>query len=230
MKCYYRAEPEKRGYQKWMHQLWKQEYPNSKITELRLADQRRHIIRNKVFSKVELEEIQRSCESGGQQIIQIGGEIRLIIPGDIEQSKVEENMDVLQKFEPKEGSNRIGTPAELTIWQQELKNKILTHAALNEERGRLPILKTVPRKKLVPLMNDVNSALATIQIRSIEQINQLAYSAAVIVMEQPGIPQLKAPLQCIEKPRWKIRLELKIKRLRADASNLKNLQEDKLKN
>ncbi|KAJ7341139.1 hypothetical protein JRQ81_004915 [Phrynocephalus forsythii] len=66
MKCYYRAEPEKRGYQKRMHQLWKQEYPNSSITELRLPDQRRNIIRNKVFSKVELEEIQRSCEIGGQ--------------------------------------------------------------------------------------------------------------------------------------------------------------------
>ncbi|KAJ7303374.1 hypothetical protein JRQ81_012327 [Phrynocephalus forsythii] len=87
-------------------------------------------------------------------------------------------MDVVQKIEPQEGSIRIGTLADQTIRQQELKNKILTHAALNEERGRLPILKTVPRKKLVPFMNNVNSALATIQIMSIEQINQLAYSAA----------------------------------------------------
>ncbi|KAJ7303372.1 hypothetical protein JRQ81_012323 [Phrynocephalus forsythii] len=147
MKCSYRAELEKRGYQKWMHQLWKPEYPNSKITELRLAGQRRYIIRNKVFSKVKLEEIQRGFEIGGQQIIQIRGENRLITPGDIEQSEVEENLDVVQTFEPQEGSIRIGTPADLTIRQQELKNKILTLAALNEERGRLPILKTVPRKK-----------------------------------------------------------------------------------
>ncbi|KAJ7341613.1 hypothetical protein JRQ81_005928, partial [Phrynocephalus forsythii] len=55
-------------------------------------------------------------------------------------------------------------------------------------KGRLPILTAVPRKKLVPLMNDVNSALATIQIMSIEQINQLAYSAAVIVTEELGSP------------------------------------------
>ena len=45
MRCYYASNPSKRGYRKRMHQLWLAAYPNSGITEQRLADQRSVIVK-----------------------------------------------------------------------------------------------------------------------------------------------------------------------------------------
>ncbi|XP_053145934.1 uncharacterized protein LOC128342556 [Hemicordylus capensis] len=44
---YYKSSPTRRGYLKRMHQIWKEKHPDTEITEQRLADQRRFIIRNK---------------------------------------------------------------------------------------------------------------------------------------------------------------------------------------
>uniref|UniRef100_A0A803TH41 Reverse transcriptase domain-containing protein n=1 Tax=Anolis carolinensis TaxID=28377 RepID=A0A803TH41_ANOCA len=231
MKCYYKSEPQRRGYQKRMHQLWKQEYPDSQITEPRLADQRRFIIRNKVFSEVELEEIQKICKVDYHQTTaQTAAETPATL-GMVEQIEPEESVALLQEFEEPALETSVEPPGTLTARQQELKDKIMAHAAANAIRQRLPTLKTVPKRHLAPLMKDVNAALSTVQITSIEQTNQFAYSAAVIVTEQLGLLQPRQPQRkSTGKPKWKVRLELKIKKLRSDASNLKNMKERKLKN
>uniref|UniRef100_A0A803T202 Reverse transcriptase domain-containing protein n=1 Tax=Anolis carolinensis TaxID=28377 RepID=A0A803T202_ANOCA len=231
MKCYYKSEPQRRGYQKRMYQLWKQEYPDSQITEPRLADQRRFIIRNKVFSEVELEEIQKICKVDYHQTTaQTAAETPATL-GMVEQIEPEESVELLQEFEEPALETSVEPPGTLTARQQELKDKIMAHAAANAIRQRLPTLKTVPKRHLAPLMKDVNAALSTVQITSIEQTNQFAYSAAVIVTEELGLLQPRQPQRkSIGKPKWKVRLELKIKKLRSDASNLKNMKERKLKN
>uniref|UniRef100_A0A803SMP7 Reverse transcriptase domain-containing protein n=1 Tax=Anolis carolinensis TaxID=28377 RepID=A0A803SMP7_ANOCA len=231
MKCYYKSEPQRHGYQKRMHQLWKQEYPDSQITEPRLADQRRFIIRNKVFSEVELEEIQKICKVDYHQTTaQTAAETPATL-GMVEQIVPGESVVFLQEFEEPALETSAEPPGTLTARQQELKNKIMAHAAANAIRQRLPTLKTVPKRHLAPLMKDVNAVLSTVQITSIEQTNQFAYSAAVIVTEELGLLQPRQPQRkSTGKAKWKVRLELKIKKLRSDASNLKNMKERKLKN
>ena len=64
MESYYASNPSQRGYRKRMHQIWLAIYPHSDISEQRLADQRSVIVKNKLLTDVELEEIQRSvCSS-----------------------------------------------------------------------------------------------------------------------------------------------------------------------
>ena len=59
MESYYASNPSQRGYRKRMHQIWLAIYPHSDISEQRLADQRSVIVKNKLLTDVELEEIQR---------------------------------------------------------------------------------------------------------------------------------------------------------------------------
>jgi hypothetical protein len=63
MECYFKAEPNKHGYRQRMHKIWMEKFPQSTITEQRLADQRNVIIRRKFLTAVELEEIQRGITS-----------------------------------------------------------------------------------------------------------------------------------------------------------------------
>ena len=59
MKCFYAAEPSKRGFQQRMYTLWLAKYLNINVNEQRLADQRRVIINKNLLTQVELEEVRR---------------------------------------------------------------------------------------------------------------------------------------------------------------------------
>ena len=58
IECFYLSEPEKLGYRKRMHTLWK-EKEGFFVTEQRLLDQKRLILERQWLSHVELEEIRR---------------------------------------------------------------------------------------------------------------------------------------------------------------------------
>ena len=60
MKFFYAAEPSKRDFQQQMYKLWLAKYPNTKVNEQRLADQRRVIINKNLLTQVELDELQRN--------------------------------------------------------------------------------------------------------------------------------------------------------------------------
>ena len=70
MECYYTSEPERRGYIKRMSQLWQNRGGNV-VTDQRLADQARAIIRKKWLTEVELLEIKERVrrELGGSNMI-----------------------------------------------------------------------------------------------------------------------------------------------------------------
>ena len=46
LKCYFNSEPSQRGYRKRFHALWIEYHPESDISEQRLADRQKSIIRN----------------------------------------------------------------------------------------------------------------------------------------------------------------------------------------
>ena len=59
MDCYFKSIPEKRGYRQRMLRLW-DEKGMVKVTEQRLADHARTILKSKWFTTVELKEIKRN--------------------------------------------------------------------------------------------------------------------------------------------------------------------------
>ena len=55
MKCFYAAEPSKRGFQQRMYKLWLTMHPNTNVNEQRLADQRRGIVKKKRHNTKQLQ-------------------------------------------------------------------------------------------------------------------------------------------------------------------------------
>ena len=69
MKCFYAAEPSKRGFQQRMYKLWLAKNPNTNVNEQRLAVQRRVIINKNQPTQVELEELHRDPIRGTPNVV-----------------------------------------------------------------------------------------------------------------------------------------------------------------
>lgn len=107
--------------------------------------------------------------------------------------------------------------------------KIIAYAKLPVERQKLSALKVVSPKDLATMMKDMNKVLARIKVTYMEQANHLAYRTTVVLTEEldTNVKNQKAKSYF---PKWKIKLEDKIKKLRSGVSNLKNMKEEKWKN
>lgn len=91
-------------------------------------------------------------------------------------------------------------------------------------------MKLMPTKDLPSIMKDVNKAPPRIKITCIEKANQFAYSTAVVITEKLNIKLRNPKSKSNAIPKWKIRLEIKIKKIRSDVNNLKKMKEQNLKN
>lgn len=215
--CYYKSDPTQRGYRKRMHQLWKDENPTSDITEQRLSDQQRVIMKNSLLTKAELEEIQANVSDKNEV--------------DKEETKEEE------KQEPEEQEELIQTPyippnTILTEEEERLKNALLKYYHQpNFERQRLPSLKQTKSKELTMLVTAANHIIETIPTKTLSDTNKLIYAAAIVITEELGFDLTERKrTRKNEEPRWKRRLLNNIKKWRADISNLENLKNKTLKN
>jgi len=63
MKCYYKSQPDERGYRKRMFAIWKTIFPDITITEQRLLDQKRSILKHELLAPLEIDNIRKSIES-----------------------------------------------------------------------------------------------------------------------------------------------------------------------
>ncbi|XP_053153185.1 uncharacterized protein LOC128345353 [Hemicordylus capensis] len=187
MICYYKSSPTRRDYLKRMYQIWKEKHPDTEITEQRLADQRRFIIRNKVFTGVELEELQRATQA--QDMEEELPPTEEVIQAQVEEEVLEiEDATVAELFQNQnQATSPLPSPQKpechLTKKQQELKQKITEHVNQTTTRVRLPALKTVAKKQLAQALKDVSAALAEIATNNLQETNQLMYSAATITQE-----------------------------------------------
>ena len=56
--CYFKADPSQCGYRKQMHNIWLSKHPDSTISEHKLADQSKFIMRRNLLTSVKIEEIE----------------------------------------------------------------------------------------------------------------------------------------------------------------------------
>ena len=208
-----------------MTQIWKEKFPNSEATEQRLMDQRRFILRTKIFSELELKEIETIAKNKSNTIQQN----QLVIRSDNNNNVETTHAKIAENDETDANERSENTFDTLTATQIELKEKILIDMTLGTERQRLPILKTTTRTELNRIMKDVNAAIKHIETMSLKETNQLIYSTAKVVTLELGYKITKTTFNH-GTAKWKIRLEKKIEKMRADISNLKNFKEKRLKN
>ena len=85
---------------------------------------------------------------------------------------------------------------------------------LNEERRKLPSMRSVDKKKLNIEVERVNKLLGNIIIEDITKLNELIYAGAVLVAEKLHMFKGKTK----QSKSWEYRIEQQIKNLNQDYS------------
>ena len=216
MRCFYAAEPSKRGFQKRMYELWLVKYPDTMVAEQRLANQRRVIINHNPLTQVELEELQRNMAEQLAQPVEATNQNDETTPVAAQQQLniIKVPMDQNHELNPK---------------QLELKDKLLKQLQ-ETNRIRLLTMKDAPKKELAQAVRDINYVLTTIQTASIGETNQLLYSAAVVITEELGYDIRPTSRKPNQPPKWKTRLEHQISNWRSDICCLEHLKAGMLRN
>ena len=207
MECYYTSDPSRRGYIKRMAEIWR-ENGRMALTDQRLADQARVIIRKKYLTDVELMDIERRVNNVADQSGS-GEEEEEVRDRDAAASQPE----VVIRSE--EGRNE-GNEAGLTVEQKELIRKITTmREELAENRVLLTPLRNVPKKKVLEELSKVNSVIEHIPVNNITELNDTFYVSAALITHK-----LERKRNEGQDPEWRIRLKKKIDKIRRDISQL----------
>ena len=68
LECFFKSRPEKRGFRKRMFALWREQNPESQISEQGLLNQKRAIFTNKLASDLEIQMMRAKCTELRDQI------------------------------------------------------------------------------------------------------------------------------------------------------------------
>ena len=208
MACYYQSQPEIRGYRKRMHAIWREQYGETGVSEQRLQDQKRTIIKNKLLSPLELQQLQTITKSNSQRKI----------PSTPEESPSAQT--------PGTNRERSAPPLQLIQLsqnQQEVKEAIeKLMLTWSQQEQRLPTKRLRNSKELRENLQLVNEVIQHIQTDTITATNNLTYAAAIYIEEQVQPRKPRKGKGSI--PPWKKRLRNKIKSYRKDISQLSSAQ------
>ena len=82
------------------------------------------------------------------------------------------------------------------------------------QKGKLPALRDVPKKKLLEETAKVDKVLCKFKTPSMTKTNELFYAGAVVLTNRLGLKINKAAEA--KEPMWRRRLQTKIKELRKE--------------
>ena len=173
------------------------------VSEQRLVDQANTILRNSWMTELEME---RKVTGSGRVI---AAEARSVeaLPDQVGEGR----RNVLPEMGAEEQADSL----------DEEEVAIVMEIAEGIEKGRkdkLPALRNVPKKKLLEETAKVDKVLSKFKTHSIAKTNELFYAGAFVVTNRLGVKIDKVAGR--KEPRWKRRLQNKIKELRKDVSQL----------
>lgn len=222
IECYIKSKPdEKQGYRKRMHQAWKDK-GMFEVTEQRLADQVRQILKKGWFTDIEIEEMKR-------KIIEESGEA-LEVDCGLNEIQDENTFTHQDPYVENEAHHVPHEPSETNLdsvfSMEELEIVTRIRSIMNsKERVRIPNLRKVNKKLLNLQLEKVDTILGKIHTTNITSTNDLIYAGAVVVTERLGV-KLNQKYDGKE-PMWKRRLDGQIKQLRKDLAMVELLLEGK---
>ena len=233
-RCYIRSDPSKRGYRKRMHNIWIDRFNNPIWSEQRLADQIRVIKNNNLLSKTEREEIERETITPNEIID--NNEVR-INNDEVSSNNDDQAIENGNEREREHGSQEQNVNIEIVneeIEDDELRekvHKIKQWMEEDEERIRIPTMKTCNHGKLKEKTKEVNEILTSIPTNNITETNRLIYAGARLVVELMDIRiQTQNTNGRHRIPPWKKRLETQLLKMRGDLSKIKEMSQGRLKN
>ena len=135
---------------------------------------------------------------------------------------------------PSSGNQQpVPTVRELSPYQLQLKEKLMTHlTSLHEsDRVRLLVLKSIPKWKLKRITGEVNCILQTVSVSSLEHLSELLYCAAKVITEKCGIVLSEATANSRSnksQPPSEVRLQRKVAYPKKEHSQLLSLKNNQL--
>ena len=178
-----------------------------KVTEQRLADQARTILKSKWFTAVELEEIKRNkhgnCdEQNGTVVVEEAND------GN-EHELPAENVKEVQSEGCDEAPRQLSED-QLVIWKR------LNEIRLSQDQDKVPALKKIAKRRIREELQVVEEVAAQIQTKDISETNRLLHATAVVVTERLGLKPGKK--KATKEPWWKRRLQGQVDQLRKNLS------------
>ena len=241
MKCYLQSQPERRGYRKRMHDVWKgNNMPE--VSQQRLCDQLLTIKRRNWVTDVQIEELKKQmvghqspnvnsrdetpnpCANGESN----GDDLNVVARDHLGNGRVlaqSENLN--DNLEPLVD---LADQCEDVALIEQLKGVFQA-----DQSSRLPALRMVAMDKLLEEAGCVNKALAALVASTreydgdISKINRLIYAGANVVCQRLGIRVTSESQKRESAKWWKIRMVRKIARLRKDLSRLEEAKRGRLK-
>jgi len=232
--CYYQAQykPKSGSITKDTYQLWRERNPTSRpnMDEIKLANQRRWIERQKKLTDIEIDLIKQQIKNADQERSNDNG-------NDVEGEKEESNDEQPNGKEQNYQHYNIETQEQMPNDEKEQYNELLEQirnkfAELKECEifERTPLYKVNPNKaKVRTLIKHANKALEQIkkeQLLTLDELNHLIYAAAVVVTDAVGTTPKKKKRQenKHKQPLWKVRLQKQIQEMRAELSLITEIE------
>eukprot|EP00112_Aurelia_sp_Birch-Aquarium-sp1_P014865 Seg324.7 transcript_id=Seg324.7/GoldUCD/mRNA.D3Y31 product="hypothetical protein" protein_id=Seg324.7/GoldUCD/D3Y31 len=180
----------------------------------KIASQRRYIEKNKKLTAIEIDQIKAQIEQESN---------------DHNEAEISGQDEQTEEETPLEGIDNLAAEANET---SELSRDILNKYAYLEGisvKDRPPLPKLSLTKKMKALIKESNSVLEkNIQGKSLNEINQLLYTAAFVISDKVGkTPKQRKRRTSQGKPKWQIRIEKQVEKMRGELSLLTEmLKED----
>lgn len=238
--CYYQAlnQPRTGSTTKDTYQIWRERNPTirTNLDEVKLANQRRWIERQKKLTDIEIDRIKQQIQQTNNNINAIAVEREERQNEGINEHSNEVGNDQNQN----ENAHRPFNVNASRSMSDEEKTQYLE--ILNEIREkyeeckeceiteRIPLYKVNPKKsKTNILIKHANTALTQIkreQLLTFEELNHLIYAAATVVTEKAGKASKvrKRRIRRHKQPKWKERIQKQVKEMRAELSLITEIE------
>ena len=232
--CWMMSSPDRRGFRKRLYDVYHQRNPGSEATEQLLAGQVRAVIKRKVFSDVELEEVRRGlvANAGATQLSNEGESPLTNMSTSVHESDVPEDLaepSLRPSLNDSHGDAEISDDDRPIFVKLKEYYSVLSKQAIGD-RLVLPSLRSVKRNKLMHVVGRINNLCQYISTPDLRGTSDLMYAAAKVVTESLGIStQHPRASPGSGLPSWQQRLQNKLTSLRCDLSRLVALQSGHLK-
>ena len=216
MECYYRSQPSQRGYRRRIHEIWRQKFPQSTVTEQQLLSQKRSIEKNGLLTNIEMREISNHVNQ--PQAVELNSSnTNEVAANNIQGSRIASDAD-----------EQVAESEQLTDEQIQLKEKISQYMELYRNHADRPTIRKVyTDASLVQVIQQVNVAAAHVRTANLTELNALLYAAAKVIEESVTRERChhRENHQENATPPWKRRLESKISIARTEVNRLKAAKE-----
>ncbi len=213
--CFFRSEPGRHGFRKRMHEMWKEKYPEDRISEQGLLNQKRAIFTNRLLSTLEIEAIKKKISG-----------MDVTTDEETQSSVDNDERNINNPVQTEDVTIEDNDESSLTLEEENLRAQIIAYMGKYHEFSSRPQIRKVKNKpECRRIIAGFNKIIKTIPTQNITELNALTYATAKMI-EETVFPERPAPdTTCQNVPPWRRRMVKKIDGLRKEVNVLTSAKE-----